>query len=141
MLALDISFSAPNVTPEWCAARLAEGYELLWVDAWTGKQSPQGVEQALRTWREAGGYIGAYGCIHDGRPAAQHYASAKAAIGEEWPYLSFFAIDCEIDFCNPQRCLLLPGMWSVMAAARQSTALTGSGTAIWETRQTAPACP
>ena len=109
MLALDISFSASKVTPEWCAARLAEGYELLWVDAWTGKQSPQGVEQALRYWREAGGYIGAYGCIHDGRPAAQHYASAKAAIGNEWPYLSFFAIDCEIDFCSPSAVLAVAG--------------------------------
>lgn len=105
MLALDISFGSSVVTPEWCEARIAEGYELLWVDLWTGNRGFPDAARALAMWRQAGGVTGGYFCIHNGRPAAQHYAQAKLSAGDEWEHLRFVAIDCEVDVVLPSAVL------------------------------------
>lgn len=97
MLALDLSFSAPRVTPAWCAARLEEGYKLAIAGLWTGRYAIDGAEHALRTWREAGGIPAAYLCIHDAAPLALHIGRARAAAGEEWARLAFVAIDVEVE--------------------------------------------
>lgn len=101
MQALDLSFSAPHVTPEWCAARLAEGYRLLVVDLWTGNQTVPGAEHALATWRSAGGIAAAYFVVHDAAPLGVHYGRAVAAAGAEWPHLAFVAVDVEVEPTTP----------------------------------------
>ena len=95
MLALDLSFGAATVTPAWCAARAAEGCGLLIAGAWTGNRSPAGVEAALRYAREAGMLIAAYYVPHAFRTPDRHLASARGAIGGEWPNLQFVALDVE----------------------------------------------
>lgn len=98
MKALDKSFS--RITPEWAQARLAEGYELLIQDLWTGNAVVGGAEASLRIWREAGGRIAAYFCIHDATDIDTHFAKARYAAGLEWEYLEFLAIDVEIEPCS-----------------------------------------
>lgn len=93
--ALDLSFSAKLVTTEWCLNRQAQGWEMLIVDAWTGSQSPELVDHALRTWRETGHPIAAYYVPHAYRPAPEHFDRAREAIGDEWEHLEFLAIDVE----------------------------------------------
>lgn len=97
MKALDLSFSAPDVTSAWCAARLADGYELLICCLWTGIEQIQGSAAALRNWREAGGKTAGYVAVHDGRPASEHVAAAQLAALSEWAHLSFVAVDVEVD--------------------------------------------
>lgn len=94
--ALDVAFSAPHVTPGWCARRMAEGYRLLVVDLWKGNGTIAGAEHALKTWREAGGIIAAYFVVHDGNPAQHHFNQARANAGAEWSRLSFVSVDVEI---------------------------------------------
>jgi hypothetical protein len=102
MLGLDVSFSALRVTPEWCAARRAEGYELFVGDLWTGNRPVPGIEQAMRTWREAGGKIAGYFCAHDATPLETHFQAAKKSAGAEWNNLRFVAVDVEIDPASEQ---------------------------------------
>jgi hypothetical protein len=95
--ALDLSFDAVKVTPAWARARLAEGWELLIVNLWTGNTVPDGVQKALQTWREAGGLTAAYVVVHDNVTAQACVARARAAAGDEWAPLTFVAIDVELD--------------------------------------------
>lgn len=96
MKALDLSFDAGKVTPAWAAARLAEGWELLIVNLWTGRQTPAGAADALHVWREAGGVTAAYFVVHDGRSAEDHFRQAHSAAAAEWKHLSFVAVDVEV---------------------------------------------
>src|SRR4051812_50026045 len=89
--ALDVSFNAPKVTPEWCRARLGEGYRLLIADLWTGKERIEGAESALRNWREAGGTPAADFVGHDGRTAEQHFNEARESAGAGGAKLSLGA--------------------------------------------------
>lgn len=102
MKAVDLSFDAPRVTPRWCADRVAEGYELLIVNLWTGNARIPRAEDALRTWRLAGGLTAAYFVAHDGLRAADHFAEARVGVGDEWDWLRFLAVDVEIADTSPQ---------------------------------------
>lgn len=97
MKTLDMSFSAPDVTREWALHRIAEGYQLLVVDLWTGNRVVPGAEGALRIWREAGGIPASYFVVHDAAPVSKHFENARNAAGNEWPLLRFVAIDVEVD--------------------------------------------
>lgn len=95
MKSFDVSFS--KITPEWAEARLAEGYELLIQDLWTGNRLVKVAEENLRTWREAGGRVAAYFCIHDATDIDTHFSRAREGAGGEWGNLAFLAIDVEIE--------------------------------------------
>jgi GH25 family lysozyme M1 (1,4-beta-N-acetylmuramidase) len=95
MNGLDVSFSAHLVTPAWCAARKAEGWDVLICNAWTGNQSPKGVEQALWDAREAGMITEAYYVPHAFQTPEYHLAKARQAIGAEWEHLRHVYPDVE----------------------------------------------
>lgn len=97
MRALDVSFDAKSISPEWAKARLDDGWKLLIVNLWTGRTVPDGAQRALQLWREAGGLTAAYIVVHDGVTAAMCVARAKAAAGDEWKRLAFVAVDVELE--------------------------------------------
>ena len=96
MKALDFSFSAAAITPEWCQKRIAEGYELLVGNLWTGNRSITYVEQALRYWREAGGIIAGYVVVYSESLVETHVNRAIETAGAEWEQLNFVAVDVEM---------------------------------------------
>ena len=101
MEALSISTTgAASVTPDWCVARLAEGYQMLVVGLWTGNAANANAERALRYWREVGGRTAAYYSIYHAKPVPEHFGRARIAAGDEWAELNFVGIDCEINMIN-----------------------------------------
>lgn len=122
MKGLDVSFGAPGVTPEWAAARLAEGYRVLVVGLWSGAAVFPGAERALRTWREAGGIAAGYLVVHDYRPVSAHLAGAAEAAGDEWGRLAFVAIDVERVTDGP-----LPGQVTAQTIDDATTILSVDG--------------
>lgn len=139
--ALDLSYGAYYVTAEWCAARIAEGFRLLVVDAWLGASSPDGVERALRLWREAGGIAAAYYVPHAYRTPEYHLDKAQAAIGLEWSRLAFVAIDIEtIGNYPPTEQWQADHVWASvnLITARKQRPIIYSGFGAWTWSQLPP---
>ena len=95
--ALDVSFGAQEVTPEWCERRIAEGVTHLGVNLWAGLSPMLYAERALRYWREAGGKTIGYFALNAHYSGVAHTDIAYASAGEEWQYLEYVAIDCEVE--------------------------------------------
>lgn len=125
MKALDLSFSAEAVTEQWCADRIAEGYELLIVDLWTARLAIPHADRALRLWREAGGRTQAYFAINGSRQPAFHVAKAVMAAGEEWQHLERVWVDCEVEG------ILIEQIRGALALVREAGKETGIYTAHW----------
>jgi len=92
MKALDLSFSAAS--REWCAARKAEGWELLIVNLWTGASTPSPARANLVNARAAGMLTAGYTVVNM-TPATAVNKAALAA-GTEWEHLAFVSVDVEI---------------------------------------------
>lgn len=95
MRALDLSYGVEQVTPAWCRVQQAKGVRLLIANLWTGNSGFPAAEQALRSWREAGGLTAGYFVVHRWRTLAEHYSGAQQSAGSEWDKLRFVAIDVE----------------------------------------------
>lgn len=123
--ALDISFGAQFVTPQWCKDRIADGWELLIVNLWAGATDMPYAERALRYWREAGGRTQAYFAINGSRQPLGHFNKAFLAAGEEWPYLERVWVDCEIDG------VLVDQVRGALELVKATQKPTGIYTAYW----------
>lgn len=91
--ALDLSFAIPSAT--WWRDRYAEGYRVMFQNLWTGLRSPAGAHTNLARARAAGWDTNGYTVVnlHSGAFAV---AQAKAAAGNEWPFITKVAIDVEV---------------------------------------------
>lgn len=123
--ALDLSFSAQDLTTEWCAARIAEGYELLIVDLWTARLAIPHADRALRLWREAGGRTQAYFAVNGSRQPAFHVTKAVMAAGDEWKHLERVWVDVEVEGT------LVEQIRGALALVREAGKETGIYSAHW----------
>ncbi len=95
--ALDVSYGAEDITPEWCEKRIAEGYTHLGVNLWAGIDPMPHANRALRHWRGAGGKTIGYFALNSHRNGIDHAEMARGSAGGEWQHLEYVAVDCEVD--------------------------------------------
>ena len=93
MKGFDLSFAIPSA--QWWRDRRAEGYEVMFQDAWTGTRAPAGTHTNLARARAAGFDTNIYTVVNL-HPGAFSVDKARAACGDEWEHVTKVAIDVEV---------------------------------------------
>ena len=99
--ALDVSkWTGAVSTAQWAAA-LSRGYNLAVVGAWHGTQANDFAEATLKNARSAGLDVAAY-CVLNSEDGSRSIHDAMQACGDQSEYLSFMALDIEVQGLNHQ---------------------------------------
>lgn len=96
---VDISLyskGGPVSEEEWTAIREA-GYGVAVVGSHHGRDSNPYAAESLRNARQSGLITATYVAINGSRPVGEHIDIGREMCGDEWQYLSFCAVDVEID--------------------------------------------
>ena len=99
MKVLDVSFS--RISPAWAHGRMAEGWELLIQDVWTGGYANNDRLRAiaaanLRDWRGAGGRTAIYSNAAPWRAPQRWFEESLLNAGSEFEHCAGVVIDYEI---------------------------------------------